>query len=178
MRNETSKVVRDDSIDLDMLMNDCPQMEAMFHEVMRMTTASSAVRRVSAPTPIGSKVLSPGYRVIVPYRQLHFNEEVYGNDAFDFDAERCLKSKELSHSPSFRPFGGGANYCPGRFIARQEVCVTIACILTRFDISLAANGVDGKTQRFPRTADGKPCLGIMGSLEGDDVILNVKQLSR
>ena len=161
-------------------MDHCPKLEALFFEVLRISTASASVRNVISPTKIGGKTLRPGHRLLIPYRQLHYNEEVFGKDMDDFNGERFLRNRDLTHHPSFRPFGGGATYCPGRFIARQEVNIFIALVLQRFDIGLAekvernGSGENGRLQQgFPKSEDSTPCLGIMAPVQGDDVIVNV-----
>ena len=160
-------------------MSRCPRLEAVFFEVLRLTAASTSMRKVIGPTEIGGKILRPGYRVLVPYRQLNLNEDVFGSDAKDFDPKRFLVHRDLTHHPSFRPFGGGANYCPGRFIARQEVLVFIALVLYRFDIESVERSNSGQKAtrgtHLPKLSVSRPSLGIMGPADGEDVIVDVKQ---
>ncbi|KAL9121316.1 MAG: hypothetical protein Q9187_002127 [Circinaria calcarea] len=183
IRSETAPAFSNDQIDLEYLLQRCPYLEATFYEVLRLTAASASVRTVVSPTEIGGKVLRSGKRVIIPYRQLHCNQDAFGEDVYTFSPERFMNNKDLIRSPSFRPFGGGSNYCPGRFIARQEVSIFIALILYRFDIALATtDGAPGTSpglpQKFPRLAEWKPSLGVMAPEGGDDVILSVKQSTR
>lgn len=160
-------------------MSQCPRLEAVFYEVLRLTAASTTMRKVIAPTEIGGKILRPGYRVLVPYRQLNLNEDVFGPYPNHFDPERFHVNKDLTHHPSFKPFGGGANYCPGRFIARQEVLTFIALVLYRFDIeSMEQPHCDQKATSvdyLPKVSVSRPNLGIMGPADGEDVIISVKQ---
>lgn len=179
IRAETAQTFSNDAVELDQLMNHCPKLEAVFSEVMRLTAASASLRKVVGPTRIGNKILRPGNRILVPYRQLHYDEDVFGGDVSDFDPERFLRNKDLKNHPSFRPFGGGANYCPGRFIARQEVNYFVAIVLSRFDVRLAERTEfiqkGGIVHHLPKRAESKPCLGIMGPDDGEDVIIDVKQ---
>ena len=160
-------------------MNHCPRLEALFLEVMRLTASTTTMRKIIGSTEIGGKILRPGYRVLTPYRQLHHNEDVFGDDVGEFNAERFLKKKGLAHHPSFKPFGGGVNYCPGRLIARQEVFVFIALVLHRFDIErversdLTPKGTS--ISHLPKLSMSRPCLGIMGPADGEDVIIDIKQ---
>jgi cytochrome P450 len=109
---------------------------------------------------------------MMPYRQLHENEEVYGPDVLEFDAERFLKNPGLRRSTSFRPFGGGSTYCPGRYAARQEVVGFVALVVYRLEISLV-KGEDGEDQSFPRMESSKPSFGMMGVVKGDDLVVKV-----
>ena len=179
IRTETDPTVSDNNVDLERLMNHCPRLESVFYETLRLTGASSSVRRVIAPTEIGGKVLRSGHRVIIPYRQLHLNKDVYGMDVNEFDPDRFLKNRNLNHHPSYRPFGGGANYCPGRFIARQEVNVFVALLLSRFEIDILPEKGrrDGErtAARLPVMDHGKPCLGVLRPKRGEDIILSVRE---
>ncbi len=142
-----------------------------------MTSSSMSVRNVLEPLTVGGKDLRAGTKVLIPYRQLHFDDKVFGANAAVFDSERFLASKELSRSSSYRPFGGGTTYCPGRFIAKKEVLTFVALVLERFDIALPEQKL-GSMASFPQIEDGKPCLGIMGPRDGWDTILKVKKSSK
>ncbi|KAI4132829.1 MAG: hypothetical protein LQ338_000533 [Usnochroma carphineum] len=169
IREETGRTVTGHDIDLNHLTKECPRLEALLNEVLRFSVSSQSTRRVDSPTVIGGKTLQPGAFVFIPYRQLHFNEDAFGKDADKFVADRFLKSKELSRHPCFRPFGGGTTYCPGRFIARQEVYIFVASMLHNYDVGLASEG-----QRFPRVNDKNPALGAVGPMPGDDVTIKIK----
>ena len=97
------------------LNDSCPQLAAIWSETVRMTAGSTSVRYLTADTVIGGKTLRKHNRVMMPSRQLHFNEEIYGQDAHRFDPERFTTNKALLKGSSWRPFGGGTTMCPGRF---------------------------------------------------------------
>lgn len=107
----------------------------------------------------------------MPYRQLHFDEAVFGPQVREFRPERFL-DKDIARSPSFKPFGGGITYCSGRFIAKREVLAFVAVVLHRYDIELK----DSSTV-LPRLDDKKPTLGVIGPVKGDETIVLVKQKS-
>ena len=113
-------------------------------------------------------MLPEGSRVIIPFRQLHIDEDAYGSDADNFNPERFVRSKTLVHSASYRPFGGGVSYCPGRFLAKQEVVLFIALVVARFDVKVAGNG------HFPQMNDMKPTTGLMSPRDGEDVLLELR----
>ncbi len=85
----------------------CPRLRAVYLEVLRLTSSSSTVRGVMQPTDIGDKTLKTGASILIPYRRLHLNPEIFGENAEDFDPERFLRDPSLSKNPNFRPFGGG-----------------------------------------------------------------------
>ncbi|KAK8131988.1 cytochrome P450 oxidoreductase [Apiospora kogelbergensis] len=167
----SSAIAADGNVDMRCLLDDCPRINAVYDEVLRLTNSSSSIRHVTADAVIGGCTLRRGNNVLIPYRQLHFNEAVFGPTAGSFDPERFLKDKSLARSPSYRPFGGGSTYCPGRFIARQEVVAFVAVVLNRYDIKLAT----GAGTKFPALEELKPCLGVMGPVDGEDIMVQVGQ---
>ncbi|RYP18842.1 hypothetical protein DL765_003722 [Monosporascus sp. GIB2] len=95
----------------------CPQVDAIWHETLRLSGWSASVRLVNQDTVIGGKLMGKGNRVLVPHRLLHFDESVFGENVHAFRPERWRKGN-LVRSPSWRPFGGGKTMCSGRFLAR------------------------------------------------------------
>jgi cholesterol 7alpha-monooxygenase len=184
IRNEIVPVVNEGLIGLEYRLEQCLFLDSVYNEALRITASSSSIRTVLSTTDIGGKQLRSGTKVLIPYRQLHFNEDVWGTDAKTFDPERFLKNKNLARNSSFRPFGGGTTYCPGRFLAKREVMTFVALLIYRFDIALAVNPTllanEDKTAKpaFPQLEEQKPCLGIMGPVKDHDVCLRVKPAKR
>ena len=179
LRHEVTPAVHGDDIDLNYLLSHCPYLDAVYNEVLRITASSSSVRTVTAPTNLHGKTLSPGKVVLIPCRQLHFDETVFGNNALQFLPERFLQDQDLSRSRSFKPFGGGTTYCPGRFLAKREVATFITLFLHRFEVSLRPlEGTSGLRSQchppFPKMEELKPCLGIMGPAKKEDVRVHVR----
>ncbi|KAL8998630.1 MAG: hypothetical protein Q9169_002381 [Polycauliona sp. 2 TL-2023] len=170
IKAEVEPIVSTGMTRLETRINDCPRLIALYNEVLRLTTASASIRTVESDTPLGDKILRKAGKVFLPFGQLHLNEEVFGTNMNDFDAERFLKNKSLHKSPSFRPFGGGSTYCPGRYVAQREVLIFVALVMCRFNnITLAS----AQTQAFPKLDTKKPCLGIMTPVPGQDVHIMV-----
>lgn len=110
----------------------------------------------------------------MPSRQLHTNENVWGENVRDFDPFRFLKRKGLARHSSFRPFGGGGTYCPGRVLAREEVYGFIAILLHRYEMELASDSADEEERPpFPLLNDATPALGITGPMRDMDVIVGI-----
>jgi len=102
----------------------------------------------------------------MPCRQLHLEESIFGPQPKRFNPDRFLKNKGLSHSPNFKPFGGGSTLCSGRFIAKREVMAFVASVIHLYELRLR----DPK-QPFPRMDETKPTLGIMDPIKGDNVVM-------
>lgn len=155
------------------LLENCPLLDSTYNEILRYTNNAMGVRLVVNQTRIGGKTLRPGRKLLMPYRQMHLDGEVWGARAVNFDAGRFMRDKSLSRSPSFRPFGGGNGYCPGRFLARREVFVFVATVLRRFELSLVT-GSDGSKPKFPDLDETTPTGGILSPVAGEDVLVQVE----
>ncbi|KAL9079317.1 MAG: hypothetical protein Q9157_001793 [Trypethelium eluteriae] len=149
------------------LANNCPRLDSVLSEVLRLYTSSASMRYIDADTPIGNKILRKGRRIMIPYRQLHERTEVFGADSMVFKPERFLTKKSLKKSSCYRPFGGGKTLCAGRFVAMQEVMSFIGLAMYRYELEVVNQGMD-KAQRFPRVDSKKPTFGMMSPMEGDD----------
>ncbi|KAL8725328.1 MAG: hypothetical protein Q9166_007434 [cf. Caloplaca sp. 2 TL-2023] len=173
LREETSHAYKDGDIDLPYLMAECPRLDAVYLEVLRIVNTALSARKIVAPTPLGDKVLRSGNTILIAFKQLHSDRAVYGADPMRFDPDRFLKDKNLKNSSSYKPFGGGVNYCPGRFLAKQEMLVFVALVLNRYNIQLATRTSRGKPmsrpQQFPQLDMATPALGVNGSTKGTDV---------
>lgn len=156
------------------LLEQCPLLDSVLHEVLRLYTSSASMRYIDEDTEIGGKILRKGNRIMLPYRTLHEDPEVYGHDSKTFRWDRFIKSPGLKRSSSYRPFGGGATLCAGRFLAQKEVLRLIGTALFRYDISLSQN-TEGRRSSFPRVDDKKPTFGMMATSDGDDLEISIKK---
>lgn len=164
IRWETLPAVQNSDLDLKYLANNCPKLKSVYHEILRLRKRDFAYRKVEHDTTIGGKLLRGGNFAIVPVCQLHDNRDVFGSDALSFDPYRFLKQTELSDSLSFKPYGGGKTYCPGRFFAMQEIFGFVALQIHRFDIQLAS-----RMQKFPVPDESLITLGVSRPVPGSDV---------
>ena len=158
-------------MDLSNRLEHCNYLIAYYNEVTRFVTSSLTARKVAADTHINGKILRAGAQVMLPYRQLMMEEAAFGPDVSQLNPLRFLENKELARSANFKPFGSGRNMCPGRFLARKEVLLFTTLVLTRFE---AESG--DKSASFPRMTFGKPILGPLEPVHGDDLVLNVRPL--
>ncbi|KAL8763458.1 MAG: hypothetical protein Q9184_000766 [Pyrenodesmia sp. 2 TL-2023] len=170
LRHETRPVAEAEPSNMARALAECPRLDAVYHEVLRVATASTSIRTVVSPTTIGGKELLVGSDVFIPSRQMHLDPEVFGSDACEFNSTRFLGNK-LNKSPSYQPFGGGTTYCPGRFLAKREVLTFVALALNRFNVAVASNG--RQQSQFPRLETRKPSLGVLAPISGDDVTIRV-----
>lgn len=164
IRFETKPAIQNDSLDIHYLSSHCSHLRAVYHEALRCKKRDLAFRKVERDTKIGEKLLRAGNFAIVPVCQLHENDEVFGQNAMEFCPERFLKQPDLVSSSSFKPYGGGKTYCPGRFFAMQEIFGFVALLIHRFDIQLATS-----RQTFPILDESMLTLGVSRPVPGSDV---------
>lgn len=59
----------------------CPLLDSTLREVLRLYTSSASMRLMLEDTILNDKVLLKGNKVMIPYRALHENPDVWGSDA-------------------------------------------------------------------------------------------------
>ncbi|KAH8589197.1 cytochrome P450 [Bisporella sp. PMI_857] len=150
-----------------------PCFGAIWNETIRMSAYASSVRFITQDTVLGGKLLRKGHRLMIPYRQLHFDESIFGPDVEEFrparfglgdDEKDSSVSQNLTRSDNWRPFSGGNTMCPGRYIAKRSIHIFIALLLRRFHIE----SVGPRT--VPLAEMGRPVLGLMSTKkESEDI---------
>lgn len=144
--------------DVDVLLNACPHLDAIWYEALRLYNATSAVRQAMAPCVVGGKTIRVGDQLVAPFRQFHLNRDIFGADAPNFSPERFLENKALPRTKGYAPFGGGHTYCPGRLFAQREIYMFVAETLRKFDVTLVPR-VGG--QRMPQVDKDTPSAAAM-----------------
>ena len=146
----------DDTVDLSYLTTSCPHLDAVCHELLRLYTAVSLVRIAIRPTTLSGKKVNSGDQVMSPFRQFHLNRELFGVDALEWNSDRFRSDQKMSSQTGYHPFGGGGNtYCPGRYLAKQEVFTLVALTLSRFDLEIEEGS------KMPSVNEAEPSLGAM-----------------
>jgi len=156
---------------------ECASLAAVYHETLRLTASSVSVRTVVGPASIDDLILEKGARVVIPYRQMLLDPQVFGADAQTFNHERFLQNPTLVKSPSFKPFGGGTTLCPGRVLAQREVLTFVALAVGKFGLALGI-GSDKSHRQVPELETKNPCIGIMGPVAGQDIHVLVREPSK
>ena len=160
------------------ILSHAPRLEAIFLEVLRLMDSPGTARTVLSDTAIGSKKLHAGAKLLIPYRQLHLDPDIFGNTVASFDPDRFQRDKSLARSPYYQPFGGGVTRCPGRFLARSEVLTFVATVLWRFDVEVVGMSGEPKNAGFPAPEDRNPPIGVLGPIKGQDIWVELQEASR
>ena len=144
LRLEIDEATNDDgSINDGSLYSNCPHLQAVYSEVLRIYNNLSVIRQAEKDFVLGGKRIRRGSALLGPFRQFHLEENAFGPDAKSFNPGRFIKNKSLYRSRSYAPFGGGHTYCPGRQFAQREIFLFIANVFRRYDLAFAP--VDGKS---------------------------------
>ncbi|KAI9660714.1 MAG: hypothetical protein M1821_010066 [Bathelium mastoideum] len=168
IRAETAPALRSDgSIDTEYLVKECPKLNSIWLETLRLSASSTAVRYIVEDTKVGETVLPKGNALMYSARQLHLDNGAFGEKHNEFDPMRFYNRPSLGRDPSYRPFGGGETLCPGRHLAKHVVLTFVALSLRRYNFSLAF------PQSFPRYKECKPAIGVIGGC--DDLIFQVER---
>ncbi len=135
-------------------LREVPFLASLLQESIRYHSSGGANWFVNEDVDLdGRYLLTKDTFIVVPNRAMHFNHDVWGSTAGDFDAERFAKGK--IHPGGFRGFGGGIHWCPGRHFAMTEILIVVVMLALRFDIELAS----GQWAR-PRADEGTMALVV------------------
>jgi cytochrome P450 len=166
-------------------------LDSCVSEALRLASASITVRKVvrafTFTTAGGHKHnLRAGDEVAVYPFLTHTDPDIY-------DAPRCYRYDRFldvtPHLPlpssltatttreprrqqqhHFLPFGGGSSICPGRYFARNEIKLFLACVLFHFDIALLATDDKGKKRS---ESSGRDPFEVLPSLDQTRVGIGV-----
>ncbi|KAL4942117.1 cytochrome P450 [Aspergillus oleicola] len=167
-----ARAIKDD------LVNACPLLNSTFNETLRYYRTGSSIRQCTRDSQIDRYKLSKGTMVLLPVRNHLMSAEVFGPDAHLFNPYRFMCNSALERSEYFRPFGSGMTRCSGKNVAHSEVLALVALALWRFDIEAVEPGSEAlgvKGLAFPRLDEAKPMNGVARQVEGDDMVLRVRE---
>ncbi|KAL3431349.1 putative cytochrome P450 [Aspergillus tetrazonus] len=166
-------------IDHHYLSEQCPKLDSLFSEVLRLTLTAPMARDVSETTTVGGRRLREGNRVLVLYRQLHLDRATWGPAPQTLQPERFLVDSGLKSSIAYRPWGAGKHICPGRFLAKSAIFTFVAYLLAGFEVRLRETGTGKRTRSaFPMADMSRPSPGIANIADGEDVLISVIRRDR
>lgn len=99
-------------------------------EILRYNTAFIAMRRTAmADVEVAGQQISKGDKIILHYHAVNHDEQVFGEDAMQFDIHRAKRTDNLSRQ--LRSFGIGEHFCLGMNLARLELRIIFEEMLPR-----------------------------------------------
>ncbi|MEH6570259.1 MAG: cytochrome P450 [Halioglobus sp.] len=99
-------------------------------EILRYNTAFISMRRTAMEDiELGGQLIKKGDKVLLHYHTINHDENVFGDDAMDFDVTRAERMPDLYNQ--LRSFGIGQHFCPGSHLARLELRIMMEEIIPR-----------------------------------------------
>ena len=152
LKGDDGKEIR--IIHVDMLRFVAPVLTSCFRETLRMVANLTSVRWIVEDTMIDKYLLKENSIVQVASGVVHMSEEVWGEDAGEFNPRRFMATSENATenvstgslpknvpSAAFRAFGGGSIICPGRHFAQSEIVGFVAAVVMEFDLEKSGGGL-------------------------------------
>ena len=132
------------TINIDDILERCPLLISAYKEASRICNGFTCNRLALEDTTITdghgrSYLLKKGAAVKMPAGVMHGSEDIWGEDAAAFRANRFLDKGLTSEQAKIRraawtPFGGGAHMCPGRNFATAEIYGFMAALLLGYNV--------------------------------------------
>ncbi|MGL5835387.1 MAG: cytochrome P450, partial [Waterburya sp.] len=139
-----------------------PYLDAVCKETLRIYPVAMLTfgRIVQQPMQLLGYDLEPGKVLMGNIFSVHQREDIYP-DAQQFKPERFLK-REFT-AGEFVPFGGGARRCIGEALAKFELKLVVANVVSRYQLTLKGNRPE-KPQR--RGVTLTPVDGVKMQFQG------------
>ncbi|KAL4984467.1 cytochrome P450 [Aspergillus falconensis] len=148
-----------------------PVMGLLYVETLHLYISINITCEVTQPITLDGYRLCAGSLIQAPSQIRHYDKvwSTPGYPATEFWAARNLKHEDgktkfmmAGQSSLFLPYSGSLSICPGHVFAKQEILITLATLLTRFDIEKVRwMNLDGsKSDR--RTQNSREYIGAVG----------------
>ncbi|OAG00005.1 cytochrome P450 [Paraphaeosphaeria sporulosa] len=174
------------SIVYEALRTDCPLLNSVFRESLRLIAPMTSARFVTEDTIVADTYKLRAQSVVqIAGGVMHEDEEVWGPDAREFNPRRFISTpngtktgpgdagKHSVHSAAFRGFGGGTVFCPGRHFAHIEILSLVAVLLMGWDFK-PPQGKDAIDWDPPKDVKRIP-IGVMKPLKDVVVAMNRRE---
>lgn len=103
-------------------------------------------RELTDSTELRGVQLPAGTILVVPFYSLNHDAAVWGTDVEQFRPERHEHPPENTHL--FTPFGFGNRVCIGAKFATLEAEIAVVKLVSKFDITLPADGSGEPTEKL------------------------------
>ncbi|TCD71958.1 hypothetical protein EIP91_000090 [Steccherinum ochraceum] len=140
LREEIDSVLGDEVMQASDL-SKLPYCLAVLREALRLRApASMRTAKPFEDTVIGGGkyFIDKDMTIAANIWDIHRDPKVWGDDAEEFKPERMMNGKFEALPPNaWQPFGFGSRACIGRALAIQEAQIALACVVQKFNLSMA-----------------------------------------
>ena len=113
---------------------------AVVQEALRIKPTTPQLYLESNEDIVLENLSIPKNTRIILQNKVAQTQEKYFSRAHEFLPERWLEAQCPVHSPDLiKTFGGGPRYCPGKYLATNEMIVVLSALCKRFDFKLAVS---------------------------------------
>jgi len=148
--------------------DEMPVIEGVIRETLRLVNNGAALRRnLGGSIQVGDKTIDNGAFMAYVIGDVHLNEKFY-TEPFKFDPDRFSAPREEDKRGYglFLGWGAGRHPCTGMKVAKLEIKMILALVLSRYEYNLVnASGERTKTVPKPDRNDihqsrpmGEPCF--------------------
>ena len=124
------RLLMDPPDQLQYLVDNPDKIENACEEMLRYNTAFILMRRTAMEdVEVAGKQIRKGDKIILHYHTVNHDEEIFGEDAMEFDVTRAERMPDLYNQ--HRAFGIGQHFCLGSHLARLEMKVMFEEIIPR-----------------------------------------------
>ncbi|RVX02283.1 Ent-kaurenoic acid oxidase 1 [Vitis vinifera] len=129
-------------------------LSQVIDETLRWLTFSLMVfREAKADVNIGGYLFPKGWKVLVWFRAVHYDPEIYPNPEV-FNPSRW--DNFTPKAGTFLPFGAGSRLCPGNDLAKLEISIFLHYFLLNYRLERVNPGCELMYLPHPRPVDN--CL--------------------
>ncbi|KAL4874714.1 cytochrome P450 [Aspergillus karnatakaensis] len=127
-------------LDVSALKTECHTLLSAYQETQRVRHYQVGFRAITEDTFLDGYLLKKGGYLQIPAKPTHYNSDIWGSEASEFDPYRFVPSKSGEKKtkilPSnFQPWGMAPHMCPGRQFASTEILIIAALLACRADLT-------------------------------------------
>lgn len=98
---------------------------------LRYCSEDSVLPTGGGPDGTSPVFVAKGDQIEVVFGAMHYDKDIWGDDADKFNPERWLTSNQ-QQSWNYIPFSAGRRICPGKDLARTEIAYVLVRLIREF----------------------------------------------
>ncbi|XP_047155338.1 cytokinin hydroxylase-like, partial [Vigna umbellata] len=135
VRAEVKHIFKGETPSLDKL-SKLTLLQMVINEAMRLYPPATVLpRMVFEDIELGDLHIPKGLSIWIPVLAIHHSEELWGEDANEFNPERFASKSFVSGR--FIPFGSGPRNCVGQSFAMMEAKIILAMFISQFSFTIS-----------------------------------------